>query len=73
MVLVDMQLTLKVLLFWALQEAHMSRADLVRSLGLHRPQIDRLFDPNHATRVDQYDAAFRALGRRAHISLIAAA
>ena len=69
---VDLQMTLKVYLFWSLRDADMTRADLARSLGLHRPQIDRLFDPNHATRLDQYDAAFRALGRKPVVTLVAA-
>lgn len=69
----DLQLTLKVLLFWSLEEAGLTRADLVRLLGQHRPQIDRLFDPRHATRLNQYDAAFRALGRVADVVVRAAA
>lgn len=61
-VALDSQLTLKVLLKWAMDAAPMSRAELARRMGSHRPQIDRLFDPKHATRLDQYDAAFQALG-----------
>lgn len=68
----DLQMTLKVSLFWALREKGKSRADLVRLLGVHRPQVDRLFDPNHATRLDQYEAAFRCLGRRISIEVEAA-
>lgn len=68
-VALDLQMTLKTLLFWALKEAKMSRADLVRALDLHRPQVDRLFDPSHATRLDQYEAAFRAMGRMPHVTL----
>ena len=41
-----------------------TRADLVRALGWQRPQVDRLFQPGHATRLDQFDAAFAALGAR---------
>lgn len=55
---------LKVLLFWELQDHRMSRADLVRALGWPRAQVDRLFAPRHATRLDQFDAAFDALGKR---------
>ena len=69
---IDLQLTMKVELFWALQDSGFTRADLVRMLGLHRPQIDRLFAPRHATRLDQYEAAFRALGRKAQIVVQAA-
>ncbi len=69
----DLQLTLKVLLFWSLEDAGLSRADLMRLLGQHRPQIDRLFDPRHATRLNQYDAALRALGRVADVVVRAVA
>jgi antitoxin HicB len=63
-VALDLQLSVKLLLMRALREDGKTRADLQRALGLHRPQIDRLFDPTHATRLDQYEAAFRAIGRR---------
>lgn len=57
-----LQLALKAQLWRGLTEAGLSRADLQRRLGWHRPQVDRLFDPNHATRTDRFDAAFAALG-----------
>ncbi|MCE8417716.1 type II toxin-antitoxin system HicB family antitoxin [Rhodovulum sulfidophilum] len=72
-VAVPLQLQIKVLLFWALSDAGKSRADLVRDLGWHRPQVDRLFDPNHATRLEQYDAAFAALGQAPGFALETAA
>ncbi len=58
----SLQLALKVLLWRALTAQGMTRADLQARLGWHRPQVDRLFDPNHATRNDQFDQAFGALG-----------
>jgi antitoxin HicB len=58
----DLQTALKLTLFWEMQTARVSRAELARRMGQHRPQIDRLFDSRHATRLDQYEAAFHALG-----------
>ncbi|MFC5736957.1 type II toxin-antitoxin system HicB family antitoxin [Sinirhodobacter huangdaonensis] len=55
---------LKVLLAWGLREQGLTRADLTRATGWHRNQVDRLFDPRHATRLDQFDAAFAAIGKR---------
>ncbi|MBE9635800.1 type II toxin-antitoxin system HicB family antitoxin [Salipiger mangrovisoli] len=55
---------LKVQLYWELEARGLSRADLVRTLGWSRTQVDRLFAPRHATRLDQFDAAFEALGKR---------
>lgn len=63
-VLLDLQLSMKVHLAWALEEEGKNRADLVRLLGGHRAQVERLFDPDHAARLERYEAAFAALGRR---------
>lgn len=56
-------ISLKVALIRALKENGQTRADLVRSLGWQRNQVDRLFQPQHSTRLDQFDAAFKALGK----------
>jgi antitoxin HicB len=69
---VGLQMTFKVQLYWALRDSDLSRADLARSLGWARPQVDRLFDANHATRLDQYERAFAALHRVPNLSLDAA-
>jgi antitoxin HicB len=47
----------KVLLYRAMREAGVRKADLARRLGWHGPQIDRLLDLNHASRLDQIEAA----------------
>jgi antitoxin HicB len=54
----------KVLLYRAMREAGVCKADLARRLGWHSPQIDRLLDLNHASRPDQIEAALAALGKR---------
>ncbi|MBP1806445.1 type II toxin-antitoxin system HicB family antitoxin [Rubellimicrobium aerolatum] len=64
---VSLQTSLKVQLMWAMAAEEVNRAELARRLGWHRPQVDRLFDPNHATRLDQYEAAFDALGRQIEV------
>ncbi len=69
---VRLPLTMKLQLYWALHDNGMTRADLARALGWHRNQVDRLFDPNHATRLDQFEAAFEALKLHAEIRLEAA-
>jgi antitoxin HicB len=55
--------TLKVELHLAAQREHVSRAELARRLRWHREQVDRLFRLNHASKLDQIETAFRALGR----------
>ena len=46
------------------------KAELARRLGWKAPQVDRLFDLGHASRLDQLEAAAKALGR--HIDVILA-
>jgi antitoxin HicB len=45
---------------------------MARRLGVHRPTVDRLFDPRHGTRLDQYEAAFRALENAILIAVVEA-
>ena len=53
--------SLKCLLYTALRESGMNRAELARRLDWHRESVDRLFRLDHASRVDQIEAAFKAL------------
>ena len=52
----------KVVLYATLRHRGMSRAELMRKLGLHREPVDRLFRLDHNSRLDQLEAAFIALG-----------
>lgn len=61
-------LAAKVELYLAWREAGISRAELARRLGWHAPQVSRLFDVDHNSRIDQVDAALKALGRRLVVS-----
>jgi antitoxin HicB len=63
----------KVLLYRAMREAGVRKADLARRLGWHGPQIDRLLDLSHASRLDQIEAALAALGKRLTVDLADAA
>lgn len=49
--------------YQAMTEQGIKKAELARRLGWHMPQVDRLFDLRHASRLDQIEAAARALGR----------
>lgn len=57
------QTALKVELYRAMLAEGLRKADLARRLEWHAPQVDRLFDLRHASRLDQLEAAFKALGR----------
>jgi antitoxin HicB len=55
-----------------MRESGIKKADLARKLNVHMPQIDRLLDLNHASRLDQIEAALRALGKELVIEVRAA-
>lgn len=59
----------KVALYRAAYSAGISKAELGRRLGWHAPQIDRLFDLNHHSKIEQIDQALRALGKRLIVSV----
>jgi antitoxin HicB len=62
--------SLKVALYSAIKEDGITRAELQRRLHWpHREQVDRLFRLDHASRFQQLEAAFHALGRDLEISV----
>ena len=63
----------KIWLYQSMRDAGWRKADLARRLGWNPRQVDRLFDLAHASRHDQLDQAFAALGKELHISVTDAA
>jgi len=63
----------KVELYIAFKASGLTKAELSRKLGISKTNVDRLFDFNNHTRLDQLEAAFRVLGRQLVISVAAAA
>ena len=53
--------------YQAMTEQGIKKAELARRLGWHMPQVDRLFDLRHASRLDQIEAAARVLGRHREV------
>lgn len=53
--------------YQAMTEQGIKKAELARRLGWHMPQVDRLFDLRHASRLDQVEAAARVLGRQLEV------
>jgi antitoxin HicB len=54
----------KIKLYESMRAARVGKADLARRLQWHLPQVDRLFDVMHASRLEQLEAAFAVLGKR---------
>lgn len=63
------QAVAKILLYRAMRKRGMSKSELARTLNWHRPQVDRLLNLRHATRLDAMEAAFRAVGATMRIAL----
>jgi antitoxin HicB len=59
----------KLALYEAMRSGRVGKAELGRRLNWHLPQVDRLLDLMHASRLDQIEDAFRALGLRLSISI----
>lgn len=57
--------------YQAMTEQGIRKAELARRLGWHMPQVDRLFDLRHASRIDQIEQAAHALGRTVEVRVLA--
>ncbi|MFO0992008.1 MAG: type II toxin-antitoxin system HicB family antitoxin [Hyphomicrobiales bacterium] len=63
----------KLELYRVMRQTGTRKADLARRLKVHPPQIDRLLNLDHDSRLDQIERAARAMGRELHIELRPAA
>jgi antitoxin HicB len=59
----------KVSLYQTMREAGVRKSELGRRLGWHMPQVDRLLDLRHASRLDQIETALRVLGKEVIIEI----
>jgi antitoxin HicB len=62
--------TAKVLLWNEMHARKVRKADLARMLDVHTPQIDRLFDLKHSSKIEFVEQAAKALGKSLTVSLI---
>lgn len=46
------------------------KAEMARRLGVHTPQVDRLLNLRHGSRIEQVEAALGKLGRRLEVSIV---
>jgi antitoxin HicB len=66
-------MALKTELYIAFQSSGIRKVELARRLGIPDSTVDRLFNFDNHTRLDQMEAAFAALGKRLDIEVRAAA
>lgn len=64
------QACLALIVYQTLREQGVRKSELARRLGWHMPQVDRLLDLHHASRLDQAEAALSALGRRLDVVVV---
>ncbi|TMJ34575.1 MAG: type II toxin-antitoxin system HicB family antitoxin [Alphaproteobacteria bacterium] len=58
------QASVKVLLYQSMQRDGIRKADLARRMGIHKQEVDRILDLNHATSLSKIEHAFEVLGKR---------
>jgi antitoxin HicB len=54
----------KVRLYDTMRAGKVRKADLARRLDWHLPQVDRLLEMTHGSKLEQLESAFRAMGKR---------
>jgi antitoxin HicB len=57
----------KLALYELMRTNRVRKAELARRLSCGKSQVDRLLDLNHASRLDQLEAAFHALNKRMYV------
>ena len=60
----------KVALYNTMLEQKVNKAELGRRLNWHLPQVDRVLDVRHASRVDQLEHALGAVGKRLELHVV---
>jgi antitoxin HicB len=64
-----LMVALKTSLYRCLRQEGITRADLSRRLKWNRESVDRLFRLDHASRLDQIEAAFTALDKKVDLRI----
>lgn len=59
----------KIQLYEAMRAGRVQKAEVARRMGIPRQQIERLLDLRHSSRLEQIEAAFRALKKRLVVSI----
>jgi antitoxin HicB len=68
-VALPIQASLKVLLYQAMWNQRVRKADLARRMSIHKQEVDRILDLNHATNLAKIEHAFEVLGKRLDVGV----
>lgn len=66
---VPVLVAMKAALYNAMIETGTRKADLARRLGVNAPQVDRLLDVEHSSKVEKVELALAQLGRKASVEI----
>jgi len=61
---------MKVMLYISMREQNVTKAELTRQLSCHAPQVDRLLDLRHSSKVDQLESAMKAIGKTFDVRVV---
>lgn len=67
---VPVLVAMKAALYNAMIETGTRKADLARQLGVNGPQVDRLLDVEHSSKVEKVELALAQLGRKARVEIL---
>ena len=62
------QTAVTAIVYQSMHDVGVNKAELARRLAWHGPQVDRLLDIHHATRLDHVDSALAVMGKRLNVS-----
>jgi len=68
-VLLPALVTSKILLWNEMLAQNVRKAELARRLHVHMPQVDRLLDIRHSSKIELIEAALKSLNRSLDVSL----
>ncbi|HCM1923095.1 TPA: hypothetical protein N3A35_003825 [Salmonella enterica subsp. salamae serovar 16:m,t:e,n,x] len=71
-VVLPVLVAMKAALYNTMIETGTRKADLARRLGVNGPQVDRLLDVEHSSKVEKVELALAQLGRKAQVEIRAA-
>jgi antitoxin HicB len=57
----------------AFQRSRITKTELARRIGIPKTNVERIFDLDHASRLDQIEAAFLAIGKKIEVTISDAA
>ena len=63
----------KAAFYSAFRASGIKKAELARRIGIPKTNVERIFDLGHHSRLDQIEAAFRAIGKKIEVKISDAA